>query len=331
MKGKFAIFFQDKSFDPYFNLALEEYLLERPFEKTSYDSIFLIYRNDKSIVCGKNQSIWAQTNLKYCRENQIQIAKRLSGGGTVFHDLGNINFCFITPRTSKLVSNFSSFNAPIIRFLKGKGVNVESNQRNDLLIDGKKISGNAQHISKQRMISHATLLYNADLKNVSQSLKHPFKTVQTRAIDSKRVAVTNISNYLDSLSIDLFIKDFVSFMKIELGVNNLETINGEDEVLIHGIKENKFATNNWIYGNSPETIIDLDLPYENRIISLEIALEKGRIKNVNSPDTENDLLLQLNRHLFGSFFTYESLRPKIQSSNGDLNILLQSICQNAGI
>ncbi|MEG0331764.1 MAG: lipoate--protein ligase family protein, partial [Clostridium sp.] len=159
------IFIYNKSTDPYFNLAAEEYVL-----KNFNDDCFMLWRNSKAVIIGKNQNAIAEINRDYVTSNNIPVVRRLSGGGAVFHDLGNVNFTFITNDTDDFV-NFGKFTEPIIGVLKDNlSINAELSGRNDLTIDSKKFSGNAQYNYKNRVLHHGTLLFSSSIDNISESL-----------------------------------------------------------------------------------------------------------------------------------------------------------------
>ncbi len=314
MQGDFIIIYQDKIFDPSFNLAAEEFLLEKQ-KKDFKKNLIFIYRNDASVVCGKNQSIWAEANLRYCRENGISINKRLSGGGTVYHDLGNINFSYFTPRKSEWVSNFSIFNKPIIEFLKAQKIKAHSNDRNDILIDNFKISGNAQHLSGDQMISHATLLFNADLQNVSAALNHPWDKVYSSAIQSKKVPVTNINQQGLDISVEEFIGLFLDHLSSHF---NARTTSGFDKNSIAEINNKaraKYADKNWVFGNSPKTSIELFILYEKNKYQIKLELHKGIVTNTSLDPKNAGLSELLNALLIEEYFEHESLFQKIEKQN----------------
>lgn len=313
LKIHFKIYVQDSIQDPFFNLAAEEYLLKKRNENGG--NYLFIYRNSDSIVCGKNQSIWSEANLKYCRENNIQIAKRVSGGGTVYHDLGNLNFCFITERKSEWVSNFQVFNAPVISFLNELGIKAYNNERNDILIDGFKISGNAQHLFSQSLISHATLLYDANLQKVSVALKHQFDNVESKAIDSKRVKVTNINQHGIDAPIEYFQELFIENFENHFKVKRNKGFDQKTIQEIEYIRSSKYIKQDWIYGKSPQTKIESSGEVEGHKFKFNILLEKGIVKSciINSSDQfEKDLIVDF---LSGEYFNHQELSSKLDQYN----------------
>lgn len=179
--------------DPRINLALEEYLLRNL--DTSED-VLLFYINEPSIIIGRSQNTLAEINHEYVKEHGIHVVRRLSGGGAVYHDLGNLNFSFISNNEAGNFRNFQKFTAPVIRVLNEMGVPAELNGRNDILVDGKKISGNAQYTTPKRMYSHGTLLLNSDLSQVAASLNVKQNKIEAKGIKSVRSRVANISEYL---------------------------------------------------------------------------------------------------------------------------------------
>ena len=266
------------SSNPYFNLATEEYLL-----KNSTEEIFLIYINEPCIVVGKHQNLLSEINLKYALENRIKLARRISGGGTVYQDSNNLNFSFIhnCPNLEKI--NFSKFTSPILEALIDMGLDAGFSGRNDLLIDSKKISGNAMHIYKTRVLSHGTLLFNTDLNKLSLALKtDPLKYID-KSIKSVRSKVTNIAYYLKNpTSIDKFSK--LLFDNIAGKSENpfMLPLTAQEKEPIQQISDNKFKTWEWIYGYSPKYVFRNQISLEDQRITLELSIEKGIIKQVTT-------------------------------------------------
>lgn len=151
--------------DPRVNLAIEEYLIKNIALK---DEILLFYINQPSIIIGRNQITVQEINVDFVEENNIIVVRRLSGGGAVYHDYGNLNFSFIAPNSPDNFHNFRKFTQPVVDVLNQMGVPAELSGRNDILVEGKKISGNAQYVAGPRMVSHGTLLWDTDLSQVER-------------------------------------------------------------------------------------------------------------------------------------------------------------------
>ena len=177
--------------DPYFNLAAEEHFL-----KSTDDELFILYINNPAIVAGKHQNLSGEINAAWAREHKITLARRISGGGTVYQDQGNLNFSFISNCPNLEEISYKRFTNPIMLALKSLGINAEYSGRNDLLIGAGKISGNAMHIYKKRVLCHGTLLFNSELNNLSSALKNKPESYIDKSIKSIPSRVVNISQYL---------------------------------------------------------------------------------------------------------------------------------------
>ena len=181
--------------DPYVNLAVEEYLFRHADE-----DIFMLWQNDRTVVIGKNQNPYAELDLDVVREQGIRIARRITGGGAVYHDMGNVNFSFISPRSPQTGIDFATFCEPIVKALASLGAAVSLSGRNDLLIDGKKFSGNAQHASGGRVLHHGTLLFDSDLSVLSRVLRPDEEKLRAKAVRSVSSRVTNLRPYLPGVN-----------------------------------------------------------------------------------------------------------------------------------
>ena len=315
------------STNPYFNLATEEYLL-----KINDEEIFLIYINDPCVVVGKHQNLLSEINLQYILEHNIKLARRISGGGTVYQDLNNLNFSFIHNCTNLEQINFTKFTNPILEALSEMGLDVSFSGRNDLLVDSKKISGNAMHIFKTRVLSHGTLLFNTDLNKLSAALKNQPQKYIDKSIKSVRSKVTNISNYLESpKTIDEFRQILFQIITGKYTNPTINLLTNQEAELINQISKSKFETWEWIYGYSPKYIFQSRLAISNQFVKLEMQVEKGIIKsvktNVDSPDNADyqhvyETLLNL-RHEYKSIF--ESLENH-QNINSNPNFKILEFC-----
>lgn len=235
--------------DPYFNLATEEYLL-----KNCTDDIVMLWQNEPSVIIGKNQNARAEVNSEIVAQKGIKVARRFSGGGAVYHDLGNLNITFIDNKTNV---DFSKYAFQIQYLLKRLGVNADVDKRYTLTIDGLKISGSAQCVHKNRIMYHATLLFSSDINDLTAVLesKEPLQLqCDTRYVQSVRSRVTNIQEYLPGY---ISIGEFKEMVVNHFSNNStLHTLNADDITAIRKIADAKYATYEWNYNKVIKKIIE---------------------------------------------------------------------------
>lgn len=232
--------------DPYFNIASEEYLL-----KNSEENIFMLYRNEPSVIIGKHQNVEVEVNTKFAENNQIKIIRRFSGGGAVYHDLGNINLTFIESGTNLNFDRFTNAMIGMLSYLVG--VEAKADARRGLTISGYKISGSAQGIYKNRVMYHATLLFSSDLTSLTTSLEGTDliaspKTSRKLSVKSVKSPVTNIIEHLESkVGIDEFSKQILNFFIEKNKENSLYEFSKKDRIEIKNLINNKYSTREWNY------------------------------------------------------------------------------------
>jgi lipoate-protein ligase A len=258
--------------DPRVNLAIEEYLIKNIAPK---EEILLFYINKPSIIIGRNQITVQEINVDYVQEHDILVVRRLSGGGAVYHDPGNLNFSFIAPNSPDNFHNFRKFTQPVVDVLKQMGVAAELSGRNDILAEGKKISGNAQYVSGPRMVSHGTLLWNTDLSRVGNALKVKPAKFESKGIQSVRSRVANITEFLPQDPPDIM--DFRQ--KIIDGVFGNDKVQEyqlteKDWQNIHQLSKERYHNWDWNYGKSPAFAISRETRYSGGTI--EAWLDVGR-------------------------------------------------------
>ncbi len=233
--------------NPYFNLAAEEYFLNE-FTR----DIFMLWRNEPAIIVGKHQNTLSEINSDYVKEKEITVVRRLTGGGAVFHDLGNLNFTFIQSGTDHTRNDFRKYTQPILEVLLKLGIDARFEGRNDLTIDGKKFSGNAETVWKNRVLHHGTLLFSALMTDLGHALKADPTKFQDKAVKSVRSRVTNISEHLhepmDVMQFSDLIQDHITAMYPDAVFYDLTD---EDHRLINELVRTKYSTWDWNFGNSP--------------------------------------------------------------------------------
>lgn len=287
---------------PCFNLATEEYLF-----KNTEDEIFMLYLNDRCVVVGKHQNLLKEINAPWCYKHNIKIARRLSGGGTVFQDHGNINFSFIRNCSNPEKLTYQRFTYPIINALISYGLDVQYSDRNDILLKGFKISGNAMHISKNRVLCHGTLLFNSDLKDLSASLKSESTNYIDKSIKSVPSKVVNISEFLpESITIDSFIEMLFKSINDSLDSPNKSTLNKSEIDAINKLAKEKYSSWDWNYGYSPKYLFLNSVNHNNKMVEFEFSVEKGIIKSINSDNKEINGLFS--KHLTNVRHDYVSLK-----------------------
>jgi lipoate---protein ligase len=264
--------------DPRVNLAIEEHLL-RNF--ATGEDMLLFYINEPSIIIGRNQNTLEEINHHYVLENRIHVVRRLSGGGAVYHDLGNLNFSFITNSGKENFNNFRKFTAPVIKALNELGVNAELGGRNDILVNGKKISGNAQYITGKRMVSHGTLLFDSDLTQVVEALNVKMSKITSKGIKSVRSRVVNISEHLDrSIDIEGFRTYLINSIFNDTGKTTTYTLAQEDWQAVRILMDERYSSWEWNYGRSPDFNIQKTHRFPIGEVDARIDVQRGKIVSI---------------------------------------------------
>lgn len=287
------------STDVYTNVATDEYfLMHKPMK------VFMLWINDNCIVLGKNQNSYKEINEQFVRDNHIKVVRRLTGGGAVFHDLGNLNFTFIEPNASKHFLNFTKFLTPIVKALEAIGIKTDISGRNDILIDGKKFSGNAQYLHNNWLLHHGTIMFSVSMSHVMEALNvNPLK-VKAKGISSIKSRVTNIKEHLKQ---DITIAQFRQILANEMFKQFPEMepyeLSEEDKVKIKKLRDEKYATWEHNFGKNPDYEIN-HLSYIEGVGTIDIYLN---IKNSIINDVK----------IYGDFFAKKNL-------NAIENILINS-------
>lgn len=262
-----------KKKDPCYCLAAEEYFL-----KNRKEDIFMVWQCRNAVVVGKHQNALAEINYRHVRENGISLSRRISGGGTVFHDLGNVNFSFIRNVAGYHEINFKKFTQSIIGALKELGVNAETSGHNDLSVNGKKISGNAEHVNKNRVLHHGTLLFSSDLINLHKAIGAESFKYSGKAVKSNRSDVANICSFLSySMDVDDFIWHLLRYQIDHNPGSTIFDLSGMEKEQISSLSCQKFETLEWQLGYSPAYTFTNSVKIEGKELNIQLGVENGKI------------------------------------------------------
>lgn len=269
-------------FNAHFNNAAEEYLL-----KSKNGSFFMLYSNEQAVIVGKHQNVVAEVNLKYCDENHILLSRRISGGGTVFHDPGNLNFCFITDAVAGKQVNFRKNTEPVFQILQNLGLNVYYGNRNELLINDLKISGNAEHIFKNRVLHHGTLLFSTDLEKLKYVINPDPHNYKDKSVKSVQHQVGNIKAFLHNIA---DINQFRRYLFDEIlrsCKGNKYQLSEYDNNNIQQLVSSKYEKTEWIFGYSPAYVIRKTISIKGDDLDFELNVKDGKIDSLKIEGIEN--------------------------------------------
>ena len=293
------LFIDSPSTDPHFNLALEEHVFEQMDRSQSY---FLLWQNENTIVVGVHQNTAQEINAAYVREHGIHVVRRLTGGGAVYHDSGNLNYTIITDQTGDGGFDFAEFAKPVLAALAQLQVRAECSGRNDILINGKKISGSAQMVRRGRVLHHGCIMLDSNLENVTNALQVRESKYRSKGIPSVRSRVTTINREAPApISMETFRQTLTDC--IRAGESSFEErfLTQEDLAQIEDLRRNKYETWDWNYGKSPDYDVVKEEKFPAGLITAYLQIHQGRIVAVR---------------FYGDFFGEEDPRKLEEAMRG---------------
>lgn len=303
-------YIKNDSTDPRYNLALEEYAFKNLDLKDDY---VILWRNEPSVIIGKNQCTLEEINSQYVSDNGIHIVRRITGGGAVYHDLGNLNFSFITQVGSLEEIDFKKYTFPVINALDKLGVKCELSGRNDLTIDGKKFSGIAQSITKGRVLNHGTLLFDSKLDTLGKALNVSKIKLESKGLKSVRSRVANIKDYLETDICIFEFRDLIFKYLFEYEGSPImeHELTIEDKERISSLMQEKYSSWEWNYGKSPKFNFKNSKKFDAGILDVRINVEDGIVKSCK---------------MYGDFFGTEDI-AKFEERLTGLRYEKEDICR----
>lgn len=267
----------NRSHNPAFNLAMEEYLLAQ-----TDIQLIMLWRNDRSVIIGKNQNALEEIDEAFVKANDIAVIRRMSGGGAVFHDLGNINYTIITKRHSDDFGGYAAFTSPVRNYLKTLGIDAEFSGRNDLVIEGKKFSGNAQAVKNNRIMHHGCILFDANVADLARALAPKAEKIESKGVKSVRSRVTNVASHLSSpMTPEQFFDGLASYFKSSVDGIEEYALTDIDLAAAQKLCDEKYSKWDWNFGSSPGYDLKNSKRFEFGTVDVHLEVSKGgSIENV---------------------------------------------------
>ena len=314
------IYLEKQSTDPYYNIAAEEIAL-----KSRNEDILMLWINDESIVVGKHQNTIAEVNQNYVSKHDIPVIRRLSGGGTVYHDNGNINYSVITTVENKERSiDFQKFTDPIVKFLEKHGHRATFHGKTNLGINGQKFSGNAAHIFRNRVIHHGTILFNSDLNKLEQSIMPNKADVNDKSIKSVRANIVNLINLIPEINTIVDFKEHLKqFLFDYYTIVNSQVFSTNEQAEIRELVENKYNKPEWNYGYSPTYQYKKTEVFCGENITIWLEVKKGIIVDLqlNSSIIPDDLITLIRNSIINKLHHPDMMHENLKQINNQLSTI----------
>ncbi|MBR5471318.1 MAG: lipoate--protein ligase [Oscillibacter sp.] len=282
--------------NPFYNLAFEEYVLANRRD----GDYLLLWQNENTIVVGQNQNAEAEINRPFVDAHNIRVVRRSTGGGTVYHDLGNLNYSFITDAGDTAELSMQRFTAPVVAALRQLGLDAEASGRNDILVEGKKVSGTAQRVMGGRILHHGTLLFDSDPEMVSGALQVDPEKFRSKGTKSVRSRVGNIRTFLKE---DMDLPAFWAYLKEALAQDGMmvDALTEDELAAVSALEQTKYATWEWNFGRSPKYDFTRKRRFDGGSVEAGVQVERGCITAIG---------------FYGDFLSRTSLEPLTEALQG---------------
>ncbi len=281
-------YLETMSQNPAYNLAFEEYVQTHRRE----GNYLILWQNRSAVIIGRNQNAGAEINRSFVEAHHIAVVRRNTGGGAVYHDLGNLNYSFLTDSGELAHRSGALFTEPVVRALQSLGLEAAASGRNDILVSGHKVSGTAEHLLSGRLLHHGTLLFDSDLSMVSGALNPDPTKFQSKSVKSVRSRVGNIRNFLPR---DMTLPQFWQYLKTALADSLVPTaLTPEELAQVQALKQSKYDTWQWNYGKSPQYAQILRRRFSGGLLEIHMTIRQGCIQELK---------------LYGDFLALTSAAP----------------------
>lgn len=268
-------YFETGSTDPAYNLAFEEYLLEHYRE----GDLLILWQNDRAVICGAHQNVAEEVDRKYAEKHGIEVVRRMTGGGAVYHDLGNLNYSFLTDRGEEEAFSLRRFTAPVVEALGAMGLSAEASGKNDILVEGQKVSGTAQRVDGDRILHHGTLLFDSDLSVLSCVLTPKKDKFQSKSTKSVRSRVGNLRDFLPE---EMTLPVFWDLLREKLAGEGAtpSTLSDEERAAVEALAEEKYRSFAWNYGRSPACKMQCSRRTDGGTVEVFARIENGCFQEI---------------------------------------------------
>lgn len=306
-------FFINTSFDPAFNLALEELLF-----KEFPEELFMLWRNRSAVIVGKNQNTLAEVDHHFAEANNIAVVRRITGGGAVYHDLGNVNYSLLVHKRQPGPDSFARFASPVVEALQKMGINAAFSGRNDIEVDGKKISGSAQCCFQNRTLFHGTLLFEINMELLSKVLTPRQIKLESKGVRSVRARVGNLKELLPGMNVDKFIEEFAKQFADFAGTP--EPVPREWCQRAEKLAEERYRQQEWNWGSPFECTWENSAKFPAGLVEIKVRATGGRIEEIRIQGDFFGEAKALEETLKGTYFYKNAIAERLKNQDMEKHI-----------